>query len=381
MEFKIETEELQYIVKLLSYSAASNTTEAPGRILIEARKNDVLFLSNNGSVITECIAKKCKVKDKGSASIIFGRFQSFILPFDSWNGHYGSKEVRFKTVDKTAESAVYVYVANTMPDGSTFNGKLKLDIWPIFDIKRTEPLDQAQLILNCGLMKAAARKVVYAINPQEVREYLQHVKIDFTNDSVTFVGTNGVLLSEYEMKNINEGELKGFSARYDFISVLDRALPADDTQLFVEPKGGKIKVKFNDVFIEGRMDFGREYPVYKPTLNSFSNTLKLDKKMLMSVLIPAQGALESDDNHRFTIDVKNRKLRLYSDNVDFKCNSKLDYDGEFIIDVNGRLLKQVIENIHDDVLLMKFSDDKGVLIFDSGNEENQKSLMTPIRRR
>jgi hypothetical protein len=42
---------------------------------------------------------------------------------------------------------------------------------------------------------------------------------------------------------------------------------------------------------------------------------------------------------------------------------------------------QTVDVIKDDKILMQFSDDKGVLLFDSGNFEDQKALIAPLRRR
>lgn len=381
MEFKIETSELKYVIKLLSTSAVSNTTEPSGRILIEARENDVLFLANNGSVVVEYISERSDVKAEGKTSVVFGKLHSFILPFNSWNDKFGSKETTFKIVEKAAEKSVYIHVNNILEDGSTFNGELKLSVWDTYAIQKSKPFNKANSILNCGLMRAAISKVIYAVSPQEVREYLQNIKVEFEKDLITFVGTNGILLSEYEMKNISDEKNNSLTIKYDFMSALEKALPIDDTQLFLEITNNRIKAKFNNVLIEGGIVVGREYPKYKPTLNAFSKILKLNKKMLLDVLIPVQGILDSDDHFRLTVELKKGKLKLYNDNVEFKSNLKLEYVDNFIIDVNGKLLKQTIESIMDDEILMKFSDDKGVLIFDSANKENQKSLMTPIRRR
>ena len=381
MEFKIQTSELRYVTKLLATSVESNTTEPAGRVLIEARENGVLFLVNDGSVVLEYIAENCDVKTEGKASVVFTGLSSFILPFNSWNERFGSKETTFKLVEKAAEKYVQIYVDNTLENGSNFDGELKLDVWDTYSILKPKPFGKADFILNCAFTKTAVSKVLYAVNPQEVREYLQNIKVEFDKNLITFVGTNGIVLSEFEMNNISGKKDGGFTVKYDFMSVLEKVLPKDDTQLFLETTESKIKVKFNNVFVEGGLNIGREYPQYKPTLEAFSDTIKLNKKMVLDVLIPMQGILNPDDHFRLTIELKKGKLNLYNDNAKFKSSLKLDHGTDFIIDVNGKLLKRTIESIMDEELLMKFSDDKGVLIFDSAGSENQKSLMTPIRRR
>ena len=44
-------------------------------------------------------------------------------------------------------------------------------------------------------------------------------------------------------------------------------------------------------------------------------------------------------------------------------------------------MKETVEHIKDDKVLLKFSNETGCLVFDSSNFENQKALITHIRRR
>jgi hypothetical protein len=65
----------------------------------------------------------------------------------------------------------------------------------------------------------------------------------------------------------------------------------------------------------------------------------------------------------------------------FDYDEKVDYDKEFVIDVDGKAMIDTVNAIKDDVLLLKFSHDMGCFIFDSGTFEDQKALITPVRRR
>jgi DNA polymerase III sliding clamp (beta) subunit (PCNA family) len=165
------------------------------------------------------------------------------------------------------------------------------------------------------------------------------------------------------------------------MSALQVILPNDDTQLFMEVTDKKIRAKFGKVYVEGRMDLGHDYPEYRPTLEAFSNVMSLDKKIILSSITPIQEILDSDDYNRVTIEVKDKKLRIYSDVSNFTYSKDVDFDGEYIVDVNGKILKKTIDSIGDDELILKFSDSNGVLIFDSKAQGNQSSLMTPVRRR
>ena len=74
-------------------------------------------------------------------------------------------------------------------------------------------------------------------------------------------------------------------------------------------------------------------------------------------------------------------MTLSCDVAEFKYDGQIDYPGDFIIDINGQYMIQTVEVIKDDKIMIRFSNDDGVLIFDSGNFEDQNALITPIRRR
>ena len=376
MEFSIGVDELQYVVKLFGKIAKRNTEDPTGQINIEITKEGVKFLSNNSSIVIEYVSKQCNIKEQGNASVVFNKLFSFVTPFTFWNGSFGSKEVLIKSTDK----AVYVSIDVTFEDGSFSKNKIKLELHNPFGVLKPDVFGQSTFTMNSAIMRTAINKVIYAISPNEVRSAIQNMKIDFDEDCIRFVGTNGIQLSEYKVQN-NTDYIGGFSVRYDFMSVLRVILPNDDTQLFIEISERKIRAKFGNVYIEGRMDLGHNYPEYRPTLEAFSNIMSLDKKIILSSITPIQEILDSDDYNRITVEVKDKKLQIYSDTSHFIYSKDVDFDGEYIVDVNGQILKKTIESISDEELILKFSDSNGVLIFDSKSQSNQSSLMTPVRRR
>jgi DNA polymerase III sliding clamp (beta) subunit (PCNA family) len=168
--------------------------------------------------------------------------------------------------------------------------------------------------------------------------------------------------------------------RYDFIMGLRRAI-GEETQMFFEIDGRSVKAKFDSVVFSGKLVVGHDYPDYKEVLKNFSKTITVDKDALISVLAPFMDILDPEDNNRLTLEIKNKKFQVYNDEASFECDFDVNYGGEFIIDMNGRFLFETVDSIVDDKILMKFTDEKNVLIFDSGNFEDQGSLITPIRRR
>ena len=373
--FSIELGELHRVLKVLS---VVTSTDPLGQILIEAKgSNELEFIANNGSIVIEYFSDKCVVKKQGAVSIVYDRLRFFVSPFDPHNGTFGAKDVRFNITEK----AVNVSIDNTYEDGTTSKGKLRLDKLNVYTIQRPKPFNQATFILSSGIMKTAIEKVLYAVNPGEVRSFIQGVCVEFDEHNIYFVGTDGLVLSQYIMDNNSTLKKGRYIIKYDIMSSLLRLLQDDYEQLFVEIENDRIKIKFENIYVEGRVIIGHDYPDYKALLEGFKEAIVLDKDMLLKTTTPFHEISDKDDYHRITFAIKDNKMKVYNDNLHFDYNENIDFDGDFIIDINARLLQKTITAIKDNKLFMKFSDDKGLLIFDSSHHENQKSLITPIKRR
>lgn len=374
MEFSIEVGELQHILKVLGVVASSDSL---GQILIETKENGVDFVANNGSIAVEYFSDKCVVKKEGAVSIMYDKLRFFVTPFDPHNGTFGAKDVTFKITEKAAN----ISIDNIYEDGTTSKGKLRLDKLSVYAIQRPKPFNQATFILSSGIMKTAIEKVLYAVNPQEVRSFIQGICVEFDKDNIYFVGTDGLVLSQYTMDNNSTLDKGRYTIKYDIMSSLLRLLQDDYEQLFVEIENDRIKIKFGSVCVEGRVIVGHDYPDYKALLEKFQNSIVLDKDMLLKILTPFHELSDKDDYYRLTFSVKDNKMEVYNDNLHFDYNENIEFDDAFIIDINARLLQKTISAIKDNKLFMKFSDDAGLLIFDSSHHENQKSLITPVKRR
>ena len=194
------------------------------------------------------------------------------------------------------------------------------------------------------------------------------------------MGTNSRILSEYKVKNISDLKEGSFLLRYDFVMGLRRAI-GDETMIAFEINDREVKACFDNVCFWGKTIIGHEFPEYKPILDRFEHKIVVDKEVLISSLLPFSDILDPEDNFRLTFEIKNREMVFYNDAAQFTYSDPVDFDGNFVIDVNGQFMIQTIDTIKDDSILLKFSDEESVLIFDSNNYEDQKALITPIRRR
>lgn len=377
MEFYVETAEFQRVVSLLSITAKTNTVDTSGRICIEAKEdNTISFLSNNGSTGILVDTDKAVVKEPGEVAVLYSKVKSFVSSFSPWNESYGAKEFRFVSDQK----GTFISVVNVNENGKTSRGKLKLNTGSVYDIRKPEPFKEYAFALNSAVFKDAVSKVLYAIDPSGDKAFLRGMNIHFDKDHIYFAGTNGRKLSEYKVKNasnVNEGS---YIIQHDFIMGLRRALK-EDYQVFFNMSGRMVQANFDGIIFWGRKVIGEDYPEYSGELEKFQHSIMLSKDILLSILAPFSDVLDNNDDNRLTIHIRDKVLTIYNDYASFEYEEDLDFDDEFIMDLNGRFLIETVDSIRDDTLLIKFSDEEGHLILDSANFEDQKSLITSIRRR
>lgn len=376
MKFSIETSELQRAIHVLGVSAKLNTTDIEGRVLIEVQEDQVRFLSSTMSSAVSFVAKNVTVEEKDKVVVLFSQLRAFVNSFPTFDGESGVKRFNFELSDNN----LVLTLDNIFSNGKKAKGKVKLPIYQTYTIAEPPPFTKATFIMSASLIKTASNKVIYAINQNESRQNIQGMNIKFNKDFISFAGTNGFMLSEYRIKNISELREGDYILSYPFVMGL-RRLIADEDQLFFELDKNTIKVKFGNICYWGRVIIGQTYPEYVQEFERYSNTITLNKEIVLANLRPFIDLLNPEDNNRLRVKLTNKHLVLANDNAEFVYEEELDVDDDFEVDVNGRFMLDTIDAIKDDELVIKFSDSKGHLIFDSENYKDQKALITPVQFR
>jgi DNA polymerase III sliding clamp (beta) subunit (PCNA family) len=379
MEFKVSTSSLQRAIKVLGVVIRVNALDATGRVLIEAKDGRVVFMANNGTTSLTFIAEDVEVITQGVAAIVYNKIKSFVSSYKPWDGETGAKSFEFVSEEKTTT----ITVDHFYSEEKSSKGELVLTNFNPALITRPHAFEEESFSLNSTIFRAASTKIMYAINPQLDfnQAALQGMNIQFDTDNIFFAGSDGVVLSEYQVKNVSDKIDGNITLQYDFIMGL-RRLISDDIMLSWEIKGNRVSIKFGEIIFTGRRIVGHEFPNYKPALEDYIDHITLNKEFLMSSLYPFSDVLDPEDNFRLTFEINDKVLRIY--NKQAKVEAELDniVGGlNYAVDLNGKHLIQTVEAIKDDNILFKFGGEQDFAIFDSSHFEDQKALISSIRRR
>lgn len=383
MDFIIETEELQRIVQCLLNVAKLNTFEFDGRVIIEADKdnNNVLFTSNNGSTLISILSNKSvNVKSSGEIITLFSKIKSFVGSFTPWDGYCGVKEFHFKLNEKKKTGRILV--TNVYNNDKKAHGHIDLKCFDDFGANRTPKFGDASFIFNSIVFKNAVASMLYSVDPNEKREFIQGVNLVFDSKYIYIVGSNGRLLSEYRIENPSKISNTSYHVKHDFILGLKKLLN-EESQVFFEIDNTtrSIRSNFNNIRFDGKIIIGHEYPNYRPKLEVFNDVVVVNRVELLDSLFPFINILNPEDNNRLTLCIENDNVIISTEEASFTCELGVKYDKKFIIDVNGRYLFKTVDSIKDDLIKIKFSDEKGCLLLDSGSTETHRTLVAPIKRK
>jgi len=375
MEFTINILELQKAMKIVGVAANINAVDLSGKIHIFAKKDIIIFSVVGYNLSVTYTVSECDVIVEGEVLVEYNKIKPFVTSFKPWDGKIGVKEFKFILND-----VFIVKVKNIHKDGTFSAGVVKLPHYapqkPIGDtviVSPTFTLDAADFI-------TATNKVLYAVNPLEFNiKIISGMNIVFSDDTVSFVGTDGRSLSEYIVKN--DGGLKegNFVVKYDFIMGI-RRIVSTDSKIFWKVSNNKIQVFFDNIFFSGSRIISGEYPPYRDMFSQYENEILLDKQIIMDSLLPFKDLLESEDNNRLTFSIHGDTVYFKNPALEFETKQDIK-DVELIIDIDGSLLVKAIEHIKSEKIKMYYSDSDGILIFDEEEGSNQKALITPLKFR
>lgn len=382
MKFSIDLNELQYVLKCLRVSIRATSTEAEGRIFITAsEENSATFSTTNGSISTSIKTSLLKLDSPGLVSVIYSELQGFVNAFKPWEeGRGGVKEVTFKLNDKTLS----IIVENNCGGSSVSKSSIKLKIYEVL-AEGALTFGPVSFVLNSSMLKASLDKIMWAIDPLNHNVYLRGLNINFTKEFVYFAGTNGIIVSEYAIKNTSTISDKSYLLTYDFAKGMRGLLaniPKEEVQVEFSTTDKHIKLRVNDILFTGQLVVGHTYPDYRAVFTKpYKNKVILDRALLLDNLTPIVGTLVTDDNNRMSILIEGQTIKLFNDFSESIFNLETPFDGSFVVDINGKLCKDIVSTIRDDKLFLYFNNEKDNIVFDSEMFEDQKTLLTFIRRR
>ena len=388
MKFSISLFEIQYLLKFLRICVKLSSTEPSARVNIKAEEGSVIFYTSDSINHIKVSSITSDVREDGVASVLYTDLHPFINSFKPVDSEgVGVDLVTFRLNEKSLSMSV----KNNHSSGSSSKSSVRI---PIFNYHTEEDMfsfNSTTFVLGSSMLKATIDKISFTLDPAHNVTFLRGASLIFTEDYIHFAGTNGIVISEHTVQNTSGVVDNQYILSYDFVkgfkNILSSIMSKEEVFISFLIDGGKIKIKVDNIVFVGNLVIGYEFPDYRSVLlKDRSFKLVLEKDVVMSNIVPIINLLDKDDNHRMTINVNKNDFSFYGTNFDgggFDTKFQIDdsIDSDIKIDVNGRLFKDIVSCIKDSKLIMKFTDENDAVFLDSEMFEDQKCLITPIKRR
>lgn len=382
MEFTISTFDMLLIVKLFSKICKGATDDIRSKLLIEAYEDKLNFYATDGNTIVTFSTIEFSITEEGSCLIEFSKLKGFVDSSEPWDEETdsGTKGFDFKQVIKDGVETIVAKKYGVSTEGKKFRSSIKLHFFPPFEFMKPEVFSKSTFSMNSTMYKNGVYKVRFAVNPNINLDFIKGVNIKIDKSNIILTGTDSVILTECRFKNVNKMPDINIHVPLDFILTLHKSIYSE-SDLFFEIRDNKIIVKFLNMEIMSPILIGADYPDCSGMFSMFDNMVDINKSTFSTGIRSVLGTSDKEDNNRITIEINKQNLKIYNDYSDVLFENIVEFDGDFIIDLNGDLLYKAIDSINDDTLLLKFSDEKGYFIIDSYNFQDQATLINNIRRR
>ena len=375
MEFKILVGELQTIISKLSNVVKMGADDITSMIYIKADNGELTFKATSGLVHVIITANNFEIIEEGKLLCKLRDVKGYLLKFAPLAENYGTEDFHF--IVKNDEGLVK---AKTLfPDSKPSYRRLKFDIFNLAEHQPIKPFGEAQLIVNSNILKRGIEKVLHCVDPKDVRNALKGLKVVVDNNSIVFVGTNGIKLAE-DIVDIN-ADVKQLSKifRHDLCTILHLILE-DDSQVLISFEGRQVYIKSDNMYIVGHLVIGEDYPNYK-ALFECEEFVTFPRMDFTDSVITVMDVLDPEDNHRLTLNFRGNELMLKNDRVEASHKFDDAFGAELDIDVNGIALASILRDFIGEYLEAHFTKNNNYIIFKSKDNDKHTALLTIVRRR
>lgn len=268
---------------------------------------------------------------------------------------------------------------------TTDKGVYNLSYLPSVDFPEIPVVSkEKEIVIGGNEIRKAFDKTAFAMSKEDMRPAMTGTLMEFDNDGLKFVATDGHRLVKYINKSFTSELHEQYILPERAISVLVKLIGESDVKIYLS----KIYASFiiNDIEFITRL-IGEKYPSYNSVIPlENENLLTINRTELLSA-IKRMMLFSTSNSKQVKFSIAENSLEVSAEDIDHGSNAKeniqCEYKGDPMdIGFNTAYVNDILSHMDDDKLIFKLhSPTKAILIEPTKVEENEDIMMLlmPVR--
>jgi len=238
--------------------------------------------------------------------------------------------------------------------------------------------------MNGQDLKKMIDQTSFAMSKEDMRPAMTGTLLEFTEEGLKFVTTDGHRLVKYLNKTITSSKEEQYIVPERAISVLSKLLGDTDIKMYLS----KTNISFNmgDLELISRL-IGEKYPAYNSVIPlENENILTIKTNELLST-VKRMMLFSSANSKQVKFSITSNNLEVSAEDIDHgssaRENIECTYKGDTMdIGFNTSYVNDVLTHINDDQVIFRLhSPTKACIIEPSKKEDNEELmlLLMPVR--
>jgi DNA polymerase-3 subunit beta len=369
MEFKVNSKVLE---KLLSKIIPAVPTRTPMPIL-----ENFLIEIKNGLMIVS--ATDMEIALRSSLNVPSEEDVKLVIPaklFYDVIRSLGDTQINFETSSSPADQKLKIQTDTGIYNISYSHSDEFPDI--------PEVSKDKEVTMNSRDLRKMIEQTSFAMSKEDMRPAMTGTLMEFTEEGLKFVTTDGHRLVKYVNKTITSSKDEQYIIPERAISVLSKLLEDNDIKLFLSKTN--ISFHLGEIELITRL-IGEKYPAYNSVIPlENENLLKIKTNDLLSS-VKRMMLFSTANSKQVKFSIANDNLEISAEDIDHGSNAKenvtCEYKGEQMdIGFNTGYVSDILTHINDEQVIFKLhSPTKACIIEPSKMEDNEDLmlLLMPVR--
>jgi DNA polymerase-3 subunit beta len=234
-------------------------------------------------------------------------------------------------------------------------GTYKLAGENAIDFPRIPPLKaQDEITIPANVLSRAINSTLFATSNDDLRPAMTGVLFEFTENSTTFVSTDGHRLVRYRrMDIVSEADAKLIVPK-KALTLLKSALPSDSTDVLMSYTVQNAYFKFDNHSLICRL-IDERYPDYEAAIPASNPFVMVIPRTDFMASLKRVSLYANKTTHQIRLKISEKEVVIMGEDLDFSNEGAdhldCEYDGDALeIGFNARFLTEMLSNLESNLV-------------------------------